>query len=179
MKMESNKSFCIWLTGLSGSGKTSIAKSLQIKLEKMGKASILIDGDEVRKSISSDLGFTKEDRKENARRIAHIAKLVYQNNISCIVSTISPYKISRNYVRSLFPKNAFIEVFINTSIEVCIKRDTKKLYEAASLGNLNNFTGIDMPYEISDNFDIEINTEKINIDESVDKIIKYINPNLN
>jgi adenylyl-sulfate kinase len=178
MKTENIKPFCIWLTGLSGSGKTSIAKSLQIQLERMGKASILLDGDEVRKSISSDLRFTEEDRKENARRIAHIAKLIYQNNISSIVSTISPYKISREYARSIFPENSFIEVYVSTSIEVCKKRNTKKLYEAASLGNLNNFTGIDMPYEVSDNFDIEINTLEINIDESVDKIMKHINTNL-
>lgn len=163
---------------MSGSGKTTIAKALQIKLRGIGAASVNIDGDEVRELISADLKFSKEDRIENGRRIAHIAKLIYQNNITAIVSTISPYNTIRDYARSLFPKDAFFVVYLNTSIETCKKRDSKKLYEKVALGKLNNFTGIDMCYEIPDAFNIEINTKTLSVDESVDKIIKHINTNL-
>ena len=173
------KSLCIWLTGLSGSGKTSIAKALQFKLMGVGIACIHIDGDEVRELISADLKFSKEDRIENARRIARISKLIHKNNFTSIVSSISPYKISREYARSIFPADSFIEVYVNTSIETCKQRDPKRLYKQVSSGVIENFTGIDMPYELSDTFDIEINTDVLNIDESVDKIFSYIFTNLN
>ena len=170
--------WCIWLTGLSGSGKTSIAKALQIKLADLGTTSIHIDGDEVRELISADLKFSKEDRIENARRIAHIAKLIYQNNMTSIISTISPYKESRDYARSCFPEDSFIEVYVNTQIDVCRQRDPKHLYSAVNRGQLKDMTGIDMPYEKSNTFDIEIDTEALSLDESVDKVINFTNTKL-
>jgi len=145
----------------------------------LGVACIHIDGDEVRELISADLKFSKEDRIENARRIAHIGKLIYKNNFTPIISTISPYKISRDYARSIFPADSFIEVYVNTSIEICKQRDPKKLYGDVAQGNVKNFTGIDMPYESSNTPDIEINTGILGIDESVDKILSHINTNLN
>ena len=172
------KPLCIWLTGLSGSGKSSIAKVLQLKLMDLGVACIHIDGDEVRELISADLKFSKEDRIENARRIAHIGKLIYKNNFTPIISTISPYIVSRDYARSIFPAGSFIEVYVNASIEICKQRDPKKLYDEVASGAVKNFTGIDMPYELSDTFDIEINTDILGIKESVDKVLNHINTNL-
>lgn len=169
------KSMCIWLTGLSGCGKTTIAKALQKKLRELNIISAIIDGDEVRKFISRDLKFSKEDRLENARRIANIAKLIYQNNIISIVSTISPYKESRDFARSCFPENAFIEIYVSTPIEICRQRDPKLLYTAVDMGQVGNMTGIDMPYEESDYVDIEIDTQILDINDSVQKIINYLN----
>ena len=169
--------WCIWLTGLSGSGKTSIAKALQIKLADLGTTSVHIDGDEVRELISADLKFSKEDRIENARRIAHIAKLIYKNNVTSIISTISPYKESRDYARSCFPENSFIEVYVNTSIDVCRQRDPKHLYAAVTKDQLKDMTGIDLPYEVSNRVDIEIDTKILDINDAVKKIITHINNN--
>ena len=174
MKTAHIKPICIWLTGLSGSGKTSIAKALQSKLKELNTVSVHIDGDDVRKSISSDLKFSRDDRIENARRIAHIGQLIYQNNMISIISTISPYKASRIYARSLFPKDSFIEVYINTPMEVCRQRDPKHLYTAFDAGQLQNMTGVDMPYEISNHVDIEIDTKISDINDSVEKIIARI-----
>lgn len=137
----------IWLTGLPSSGKTTLAQNLHLLLKKQGKQSVLIDGDEFRKSLASDLGFSLEDRQENVRRAAEMARMVMQSGVIAICSFISPTIESREQARSIVGTNNFCEVYVSTPLEVCIQRDAKGLYQKAREGKLSNLTGIDSPYE--------------------------------
>ena len=165
---------CIWFTGLSGSGKSTIASLLEKKLHVEGVHTYLLDGDNVRHGLNRDLGFTESDRVENLRRIAEVAKLMVDAGLVVMVSFISPFRTERQAARELFEPGEFLEVFVDTSIEECERRDTKGLYAKARRGELINFTGIDSPYEPPENPEVRIDTIDQNPDSGVDQILEYL-----
>ena len=166
----------LWLTGLSGSGKSTIAEALERKLHNSGYFAQVLDGDNIRSGINSNLGFSIEDRQENIRRIAEIGKLYLHSGIITINSFISPTVEIRNFAKQTIGEENFIEIYINAPIEVCEQRDVKGLYQKARKGIIKGFTGIDSPYEPPINPTIEIRTDQLSLEESVDKIFNYINP---
>jgi adenylylsulfate kinase len=163
--------FCIWLTGLSGSGKTSIAQEVTRRLQKARYIEVM-DGDEIRKGLSRDLGFSKEDRNEHNRRVIFCSKLLARNGVIVVVALISPYRETRAYAKEQI-QNTF-EVFVKAPLDVCIERDPKGLYKKALAGEIKHFTGIDDPYEEPLNPDITVETDKETVQESVDKILSVI-----
>ena len=165
----------IWLTGLSGSGKSTIAKKLDQKLFLKNIKSYILDGDNIRHGISKDLGFTNQDRIENIRRNAEIAKLMVDAGIVTIVALISPFASERNMARSLFDEDEFIEIFVDTELEVAEKRDVKGLYQKARKGEITNFTGISSPYEIPKNPELHLKTQNKEPDDLVEIILSYLN----
>jgi len=167
--------FVIWLTGLSASGKTTIALQLATKLREHDFKVELLDGDAIRKELSADLGFSRQDRREQIRRVVYLCKLLSKNGITCIVSVISPYRDLRNLAREEIRKvSPFIEVFVKCSLESCIKRDPKGLYKKALSGEINNFTGLQDPYEEPLSPDVMVNTDSETVEECVDKIISAV-----
>ena len=173
-KINGHKGQVLWLTGLSGSGKSTIANALEKELYTQGKKTYILDGDNVRHGLNKDLGFTDKDRIENIRRVAEVAKLMCDAGLIVITAFISPFRSEREMARSLFQENDFKEIYISTPLKVTEKRDPKGLYKKARQGKIPNFTGIDSPYEIPTKPDLEINTSKITIEESVQKILKII-----
>ncbi|MFL0195267.1 adenylyl-sulfate kinase [Clostridium sp. WILCCON 0269] len=173
-KLLNQKGILIWFTGLSGSGKSTLASALESKLYCMGKLTYLLDGDNLRHGLNSDLAFTKEDRVENIRRVSEVCKLFVDAGIITIATFVSPFKEDREKVRKLLGKD-FVEVYINCPIEVCEKRDPKGIYKKARIGEIKNFTGIDSPYEIPDNPELTIPTHLKGLEECVDEIIDYLN----
>ena len=164
----------MWLTGLSGSGKTTIAVALEKKLSQLGKLTYILDGDNIRLGINKDLGFTERDRIENIRRISEIAKLMVDSGLIVIVAAISPFAKDRSIARSLFKDKEFLEIFVNTPREVCEKRDVKGLYKKYKQGLIKNFTGQDSIYENPKNPDLEFDTSKEKLEHILDKIKKYL-----
>jgi len=171
---NTNAGCVIWLTGLSGSGKSSIASGLKRALLKLGKPACILDGDKVRRGLCSDLAFSPPDRKENVRRIGEVAKLFADAGIICIVALISPYGSDRQTARSTVEAGRFIEVYVNAPIEVCEQRDRKGLYARARAGRLKAFTGVSAPYEPPEKPEIELHTDKLTITKSVTKILDYL-----
>jgi adenylylsulfate kinase len=162
----------IWLTGLSGSGKTTIARTLEPKLKELGFKTELLDGDVVRKELSPELGFTKEDRERHARRVVYLCKLLSRNGVISIVSLISPYREFRANARKEIDVNGnFVEVYVKCSLESCIKRDPKGLYKKALAGEIKDLTGLQDPYEEPLGPEIVIDTDKETLDEGVNKIL--------
>ncbi len=155
-KAKGQKPAVIWLTGLSGSGKSTIANLLEKKLADEGKHTYLLDGDNVRHGLCGDLGFSNTDRVENIRRISEVAKLFVDSGTIVLTAFISPFKTDRDFCRSLLAENEFIEVFVDTPIEVCEKRDPKGLYQKARQGDIKDFTGIDSSYEAPENAEITL-----------------------
>ena len=167
--------FVIWLTGLSASGKTTISLQLATKLREHDFKVELLDGDAIRKELSADLGFSRQDRREQIRRVVYLCKLLSKNGITCIVSVISPYRDLRNLAREEIRKvSPFIEVFVKCSLESCIKRVPKGLYKKALSGEISNFTGLQDPYEEPLSPDVIVNTDSETVEECVDKIISAI-----
>jgi adenylyl-sulfate kinase len=165
--------FTVWFTGWSGSGKTTLAKALENELKKRGIRNIQrLDGDIVRKDLTKDLGFTKEDRDENIRRVTFVAELLSNNGVATLVSFISPYIKARDNARKRCPN--FVEVYVKCSKEELIKRDAKGLYKKALAGEIENFTGISDPYEEPPNPEVVVETDKENIEESLEKIINVL-----
>jgi len=164
--------FVVWMTGLSGAGKTTIARQVESKLKARGLKIERLDGDVVRQSLTRDLGFTKEDRDNNIARVTFVAKLLSRNNVGVIASFISPYEETRNYVRQ--ETTNFMEVFINAPLEVCAERDVKGLYEKAFAGEIPNFTGVSDPYEEPNDADLVINTHLEEPDESAERLIHFL-----
>lgn len=160
-----------WLTGLSGSGKSSIAKALEKRLVEQGKLAFILDGDNVRHGLNRDLGFSNEDRKENIRRIAEVAKLMNDAGLIVITAFISPFIEDRNEARNIIGNDNFTEVFVDTPLEICAKRDPKGLYKKAINGEISNFTGIDAPYEEPQNPELIIKTANKTVDECVNDIL--------
>ncbi|MBU3177686.1 adenylyl-sulfate kinase [Clostridium estertheticum] len=169
----SQKSKLLWFTGLSGSGKSTVANALDIKLNEMGKATYLLDGDNIRLGINSDLGFSIKDRNENIRRISEIGKLFVDSGLLTIACFISPLKANREMARSTIG-NDFIEIFVDCPIKECEKRDPKNLYKKARQGLIKEFTGISAPYEKPENPEIVVNTKEKTVDQCVDQILDYL-----
>jgi len=167
------KAKLLWFTGLSGSGKSTVANALDIRLNQDGVSTYLLDGDNIRLGINSDLGFSLEDRNENIRRISEIGKLFVDAGLITIACFISPLKANREMVRSTLGAD-FIEVFVNCPLEECEKRDPKNLYKKARQGDIKEFTGITSPYEKPENPEIIINTKDQTIDQCVNKILDYL-----
>ena len=166
----------IWMTGLSGSGKTTVAKGVERYLHSQGILNQLLDGDNIRVGISSNLTFSSEDRAENIRRISEISKLFLNCGIVTINCFVSPTIEIRNIAKEIIGVENFIEVYINASVDTCEKRDVKGLYQKARKGKIKDFTGISAPFEAPEYPEIEINTAQLSIDESVQKVLDYILP---
>lgn len=173
-EQKSQQPKLLWFTGLSGSGKSSIANILEKKLQAMGRHTITLDGDNVRHGLNRDLGFTKADRVENIRRVGETSKLMVEAGLICIASFISPFASEREMVRNLMGDGEFIEVFVDTPLEVCEQRDVKGLYAKARAGELPNFTGISSPYESPVNPEIRIDTTDMSAEDAADSIIDYL-----
>ncbi|MEO1517190.1 MAG: adenylyl-sulfate kinase [Bacteroidota bacterium] len=166
----------LWLTGLSGSGKSTIAQHLERRLHNAGYFAQVLDGDNIRSGINNNLGFSMEDRRENIRRIAEVARLYLHSGIITLNSFISPTREIRDFARSIVGADDFVEIYINAPLEVCEQRDVKGLYQKARKGEIKGFTGIDSPYEAPSEAALEIRTDQLNIDQAVDRIFEYIEP---
>jgi adenylylsulfate kinase len=168
------RSVVLWMTGLSGSGKSTIAKGLEQKLHAAGHLSMVLDGDNVRTGINANLGFSEEDRLENIRRIAEVSKLFVSCGVITINSFVSPTRDIRQLAADIIGQDDFIEVYINAPFEVCAERDVKGLYKKALAGEIKNFTGLDAPFEAPVNPAIEIKTHEEDIETSVQKIFDHL-----
>jgi adenylylsulfate kinase len=175
-ELLNQKSKVIWMTGLSGSGKTTVAKGVERYLHSQGILNQLLDGDNIRVGISNNLSFAPEDRAENIRRIAEVSKLFLNCGVVTLNCFVSPTIEIRNIAKNIIGAENFIEVYINASVETCENRDIKGLYKKARKGEIKDFTGISAPFEAPENPEIEINTSELSIDESVQKVLDYILP---
>jgi adenylylsulfate kinase len=164
--------FVLWFTGLSGAGKTTLAKLIEQELKARGVRVERLDGDVVRQSLTADLGFSKEDRDKNIQRVTFVAKLLSRNGVGVLASFISPYRATRDWVRGEVTN--FIEVFVDCSLEECIRRDVKGLYTKALAGEIPEFTGVSDPYEAPLNPEISLNTAEESIEESLAQIMSYL-----
>lgn len=169
---DQQQGFVVWMTGLSGAGKTTIALLMEAELKKRGLKIERLDGDVVRESLTRDLGFSKEDRDKNIERVTFVAKLLSRNGVGCVCSFISPYQEVRNQVRA--NTTNFLEVFIDAPLEVVIERDVKGMYKKAIAGEIPNFTGISDPFEAPSNPDIHIRTHQCTPQEGSDMIIRHL-----
>lgn len=173
-KKKKIKSILIWFTGLSGSGKSTLANELEKYLFKNNIDSYILDGDNMRKGLNSDLGFSDMDRKENIRRIGEVANLFLDAGIVCLAAFISPFERDREMIRNIIGDERFIEVYVCTPLEVCEQRDVKGLYKKARKGKLLNFTGISSPFEAPSNPSISIDTSNGSVEESIGKLVQLI-----
>ena len=178
-KLHKHRAFLIWFTGLSGSGKSTIANALENELHTRNISTYSLDGDNIRQGINKDLGFSSEHRTENIRRIAEIANLFVDAGIVTLASFVSPYQKDREEVKKIVGSDKTIEIYVSTSLEECERRDIKGLYQKARKGEITNMTGISAPYEKPLNADLEIDTVSESIEESVQKILQLIEKRLN
>jgi bifunctional enzyme CysN/CysC len=165
---------CIWFTGLSGSGKSTLANLLEKRLHALGRHTYMLDGDNVRHGLNRDLGFTEADRVENVRRVAEVARLMVDAGLIVIVSFISPYRAERRLARSLFAEGEFVEVFVDTPLAECERRDSKGLYAKARRGELKNFTGVDSPYERPEKEEVHLRAGELSAEACVDEVMSRI-----
>ena len=173
-KMRGHKGVVIWFTGLSGSGKSTLANAVNEVLHLDGLSTYVLDGDNIRHGLCKDLGFSDEDREENIRRIGEVANLFMNAGIITITAFVSPFISDRNKVRNIIGSKDFIEVYCSADIDVCERRDTKGLYKKARLGEIKEFTGISSPYEAPVNPEIAVDTGTLNLNDSVEEVIKYL-----
>lgn len=171
---KNQKPCLLWFTGLSGSGKSTIANALDVALHERGYHTFLLDGDNVRHSLCKDLGFSDDDRVENIRRIGEVSKLFADAGLIVLSAFISPFASDRRLVRNLFPAGEFIEVFMDTPLNTCEERDPKGLYEKARAGQIKDFTGIDSPYETPERAEIRLDTSSMTVDECVSALIDFL-----
>ncbi|MBT8286648.1 MAG: adenylyl-sulfate kinase [Flavobacteriaceae bacterium] len=176
--LNNHNSFLLWFTGLSGSGKSTIANRVEEELNRENVHTYSLDGDNIREGINNDLGFSPEDRTENIRRIAEVANLMVDAGLVVLAAFVSPYKKDRDNIRHIVKDVNFVEIYVNTSLEECERRDVKGLYRKARAGEIKNMTGISAPYEEPGNPDIEIKTEIESIEQAVAKILARIKPKL-
>lgn len=172
--LHGHKAYLIWFSGLSGSGKSTLANLVEIALHKRGLSTYVLDGDNIRQGINIDLSFSSEDRTENIRRIAEISNLMLDAGVITLAAFVSPYIKDRQEVQQIVGSDNFIEIFVNTSLEECERRDVKGLYKKARSGEIKNMTGISAPYEAPVNPDLEVITDGHSIEESVKIIINFI-----
>ncbi len=177
-KLKQHKSILLWFTGLSGSGKSTIANCVEQELHKNSIHTYTLDGDNIRKGLNSDLSFSPKDRSENIRRIAETAHLMMDAGLVVLAAFVSPYRNDRDHVRNIVGNDNMVEIYINTSVEECERRDVKGLYKKARKGEIKNMTGISAPYEPPLHPDIQINTEEVTIVDATKQIINFINPKL-
>ena len=173
-KLNEHRSVVLWFTGLSGSGKSTLAHALEEKLFQKGCRTFVLDGDNVRHGLNSNLDFSDADRGENIRRISEVSKLMLEAGLIVMTAFISPFKEDRNEARALIAKDNFIEIYCKASMETCEKRDVKGLYKKARAGEIKNYTGIDSPYEAPVNPELIIDTDQETLDYSVSKIMNYL-----
>ena len=172
--MKNQKPAVLWFTGLSGSGKSTIANLVEKKLHRMNRHSFLLDGDNVRHGLNKDLGFAEADRIENIRRVGEVAKLMADAGLIVITAFISPFRAERDMVRAMIPEGEFIEVFIDTPLAEAEARDVKGLYKKARSGALKNFTGIDSPYEAPEAPEVRIDTTRLTPEQAADLIVERL-----
>ena len=168
------KGVVLWFTGLSGSGKSTVASEVAYKLQSMGRLTYILDGDNIRHGLNKDLGFSPEDRNENIRRISEVASLFADAGIITITAFISPYRKYRNFCRELAGNDRFIEIYAKASLETCEKRDPKGMYKKARAGIIKDFTGIDAPYEEPETPELIIDTDNETVDESAEKVLQKL-----
>ena len=173
-KLLGQRGVTIWLTGLSGSGKSTIAVAAQGALHERGTHSYVLDGDNVRHGLNQNLGFSPEDRTENIRRIGEVAKLFTDAGVLVLTSFISPYRADRDAVRAKLAEGDFVEVHVAASLETCEKRDIKGLYAKARAGEIPEFTGISAPYEAPERPELELDTDRMSVAESVERMLAYL-----
>ncbi len=173
-KLNGHPSKVIWVIGLSGSGKSSIANVLEQKLFEQGHHTFLLDGDNVRAGLNSDLNFSLASRSENIRRAGEVAKLMMDAGTVCIAAFITPLKKDRDFVKSLIGEKDFVEVYVDCPVAVCESRDVKGLYAKARKGEISNFTGINSPFEAPENPDVRINSDQLSVTEGVNKVLEYL-----
>ena len=173
-KLKKHKGAVLWFTGLSACGKSTISNTVDHMLNSQGVHTYLLDGDNIRMGLNKNLGFSAEDRAENIRRIGEVAKLFANTGIIAITAFISPYRKDRDAVRALLPEGEFLEIFMNTSLELCESRDPKGLYKKARAGQLKGFTGIDDPYEAPEKPELVLDGNSKSIDELADEVIAFL-----
>tara|TARA_B100000378_G_C17858804_1_gene347822 strand:+ start:56 stop:661 length:606 start_codon:yes stop_codon:yes gene_type:complete len=177
-KQNKHNSLLIWFTGLSGSGKSTLANQVEVALHEQGLRTYVLDGDNIRRGLNTDLDFTPEGRKENLRRIAEASKLFIDAGVVTLAAFISPLQKDREKIKQIVGKENFIEIYVKASVEACEKRDIKGLYQKARNGEIKNFTGISAPYEEPENPDVVVNSEKETIAESIQIIMDQIKTKL-
>lgn len=177
-KQNKHNSLLIWFTGLSGSGKSTLANQVEVALHEQGLKTYVLDGDNIRRGLNTDLDFTPEGRKENLRRIAETAKLFIDAGVITLAAFISPLQKDREKIKQIVGDENFIEIYVEASVEICEKRDVKGLYQKARNGEIKNFTGISAPYEAPENPDVIVNSEKETIKESVQIVMDQIKTKL-
>ncbi len=172
-KQNNHRSVVFWFTGLSGSGKSTLSHAVEQELHQAGCRTFVLDGDNVRHGLCSDLGFSDEDRTENIRRISESAKLLMEAGVIVLTAFISPFRVDREGARKLFPHGDFVEVYCSASLDVCESRDVKGLYQKARQGQIKDFTGISSPYEAPQNPEVIVNTGEQSLEESVQQVLTF------
>ncbi len=173
-RLNNHGSVILWLTGLSGSGKSTVAYKVEENLFRRGVRTYVLDGDNIRLALNQDLGFSREDRRENIRRIGEVAKLFVDAGVVVLTAFISPYRKDRAIARSLVGADEFVEIYVKCPLEICEQRDSKGFYKKARSGIIQQFTGIDDPYEEPENPEIVIETDKLSVEECADRIVKFL-----
>lgn len=177
-ELNGHKSLVLWFTGLSGSGKSTVANAVEKVLHKDGKRTYILDGDNVRRGLNSDLDFSPTGREENIRRIGEVSGLMLDAGLIVLTAFVSPFKADRDRVRSVVGSGRFVEVFVDCPLEVCESRDVKGLYAKARAGEIPDFTGITSPFEAPDQPDIHLHTDTESLEESVSKVLEFIEKKL-
>ncbi|MFT4851232.1 MAG: adenylylsulfate kinase [Sediminicola sp.] len=177
-RQHGHKVYLLWFTGLSGSGKSTLSNLVEVALHNKGLSTYILDGDNIRKGINKDLNFAPEDRTENIRRIAEISNLMLDAGVLTLAAFVSPYLKDREEVKQIVGADNFIEIYVNTSLEECERRDVKGLYKKARAGEIKNMTGISAPYEVPTNPDFEIITDGQSIEDSVKEVLTFLNNKL-
>jgi adenylylsulfate kinase len=176
--LKKHKPLLLWFTGLSGSGKSTIANAVEVALFNKGIHTYLLDGDNVRKGLNNNLTFSPEDRTENIRRISEVSNLMIDAGLVVLAAFVSPYKKDREMIKNTVKSVNFVEIFVDTSVDECERRDTKGLYAKARKGLIKDFTGVNAPYEAPENPDVLIETENTSVEEAVNEVMKYIEQRL-
>ncbi|AEP00340.1 MAG: adenylyl-sulfate kinase [Heyndrickxia faecalis] len=173
-RLNGHSSAVLWFTGLSGAGKSTLSVAVEQELHRRGIRTYILDGDNIRHGLNKNLGFSPEDRKENIRRIGEVSKLFVDAGVMVLTAFISPYRADRDMVRELVEDNEFVEIYVNCPLEACEQRDPKGLYKKARNGEIQNFTGIDAPYEAPEHPELVVETDKQPLEQSVGQVIRFL-----